>query len=151
MQSMPNDEVYLYNVLSSASYDLRQLQAIPVPQSSEEVRYRLVIGSKSYLQKNGVPLTPTEFALSQNYPNPFNPSTTIRYGLPSAGRVSIKIYNTLGQLVEDLVSAEQSGGWHEAVWNAHAASGVYFYRIEAVGLTDPNVRFTQVRKMMLVK
>ncbi len=151
MQSFPNDEVYLYNILSHASYDLKQLQTIPVPRSSEEMRFQLVIGSKAYLQKNGVPLRPAEYALSQNYPNPFNPSTTIRYAVPTASRVSVTIYNTLGQRVADLVSAEQAAGWHEAVWNARAASGVYFYRIEAVGLGTPNDRYTQVRKMMLLK
>ncbi len=94
---------------------------------------------------------PSSFSLAQNYPNPFNPSTNIRYGLPSSSRVSLKIYNILGQQVTDLVNTEQSAGWYETVWNANVASGLYFYRIDAVSTNDPNQRFTQLKKMLLLK
>ena len=91
------------------------------------------------------------FELSQNYPNPFNPSTTIRYGLPSSSRVSLKIFNILGQEIADLVNTEQSSGWHEIEWSPHAASGLYFYRIEAMSVHAPYDRFTQLKEMMLIK
>ncbi|MFA6542120.1 MAG: alpha/beta hydrolase fold domain-containing protein [Bacteroidota bacterium] len=94
---------------------------------------------------------PREFILEQNFPNPFNPATTIRYGLPSSGYVSLRIYNILGQQVADIVHSEQSAGVHETVWNAHAASGVYFYRIDVVSTSDPHQRFTQLKKMQLIK
>ncbi|MCK9408870.1 MAG: T9SS type A sorting domain-containing protein [Bacteriovoracaceae bacterium] len=94
---------------------------------------------------------PVGFMLEQNYPNPFNPSTTIRYGLPSSSRVSLKIFNILGQQVIDLVDAVQSAGWHEVVWNANVASGLYFYKIEAVNNSAPSKRFTEQRKMLYIK
>jgi len=94
---------------------------------------------------------PNEFLLSQNFPDPFNPSTTIRYSLPATSRVSLRIYNILGQQVANLVNSEQSAGWYETVWNANVASGLYFYRIDAVSTADPNQRFTQLKKMMLLK
>jgi hypothetical protein len=94
---------------------------------------------------------PITYYLSQNFPNPFNPITTIRYSMPVSSRVSIKIYNVLGQLIDDLVNTEQSAGWYETVWNANISSGLYFYRIDAVSTADPNQRFTQLKKMILLK
>lgn len=55
---------------------------------------------------------PTEFAIAQNYPNPFNPSTNINYSLPEASKVSIVVYDMLGQRVAQLVNAEKSAGYH---------------------------------------
>jgi len=94
---------------------------------------------------------PTHYSLAQNFPNPCNPSTTIRYSLPTSSRVSLKIFNILGQQIADLVNTEQSAGWYETVWNATVASGLYFYRIDAVSTSDPSQRFTQLKKMMLIK
>jgi hypothetical protein len=89
---------------------------------------------------------PTGFTLEQNYPNPFNPSTTIRYALPTAGKVKLQIYNVLGALVETLVDEERQAGQYTITWNAsNVASGVYFYR-----LTTEN-GLTKIRKMMLLK
>ena len=95
-----------------------------------------------------VPPSPT---LEQNFPNPFNPTTTIQYGLPTRSQVSLRIYNILGQRVVDLVNAEQAAGYQSVVWNANVASGIYFYRIEAVSLADPGKRFVDVKKMVLVR
>ena len=94
---------------------------------------------------------PKEYALSQNYPNPFNPTTTIRYGIPFASRIKLAIYNILGQMVVELVNNEQPAGTYETIWNAKVSSGLYFYRIEAVSTKDPNNRFFQVKKMLLLK
>ena len=57
---------------------------------------------------------PTQFSLYQNYPNPFNPSTTISYDLPTAGFVSLKIYDFLGREIKTLVDDyEQPGSYHK--------------------------------------
>jgi len=79
---------------------------------------------------------PVEITLEQNYPNPFNPSTTIRYGLPSASEVTLKIFNMLGHEVATLVSQHKPAGTHSATWNGtnhlgkQVASGIYFYRLQ---------------------
>ena len=85
------------------------------------------------------------FALEQNYPNPFNPSTTIRYQIPTAGIVTLKIYDVLGNEVATLVNEEKSAGSYEVNFNASSlASGIYFYKIQAGS-------FVQTKKMILLK
>jgi sugar lactone lactonase YvrE len=94
---------------------------------------------------------PTEYSLSQNYPNPFNPSTLIRYGLPKESFVRIVIYNSLGQMVRELILANQYAGFHEFIFKAgNMASGVYFYFLEAKAI-DGSKDYREIRKMMLVK
>jgi hypothetical protein len=100
---------------------------------------------------------PLAFELFQNYPNPFNPSTTIRYQLPIQSKVTIRLYNILGQNVRTLVDGIQEAGFKSAQWNGMSdaarlvASGVYFCRIEAHGVSDASKSFTQVRKMLLLR
>jgi hypothetical protein len=77
-----------------------------------------------------VPALPVETVLFQNYPNPFNPATTIRFGLPQKGYVSLSVFNTLGQQVASLVEGDRGAGYHEVRLDGSGlASGVYFYRI----------------------
>jgi len=97
------------------------------------------------------PTIAQNFTLSQNYPNPFNPSTTIRYSLPNRSTVRIVITNTLGQQVAVIENGEREAGVHEVEWHAHAASGIYFYRINAVSVNEPMTRFMQAKKMLLLK
>ncbi|MCF8240324.1 MAG: T9SS type A sorting domain-containing protein [Melioribacteraceae bacterium] len=75
---------------------------------------------------------PTDFQLKQNYPNPFNPTTTIQFAVAEQSPISIRIYNTLGQLVETLINREDmSAGTYSINWDAsRLASGVYFYTLE---------------------
>jgi len=88
---------------------------------------------------------PMDYNLSQNYPNPFNPVTTIRFNLPETNSVTLSIYNSLGEKVEDLIKEVKAAGTHTINFNAeYLPSGIYFYRLEA---ND----FTQIKKMILVK
>ncbi len=89
--------------------------------------------------------TPSDFSLEQNYPNPFNPTTTINFNIPSDQQVKINIYNSIGQLVTELVNKEYSAGNHAVEFNAaNLPSGVYIYRMEAKS-------FTATHKMVLMK
>ena len=87
---------------------------------------------------------PDAYSLSLNYPNPFNPSTTIRYDLPKAANVSLRIYNTLGQVVATLVDGRKEAGYYQVTWNANVPSGIYFYRLQAGN-------FVETKKMILLR
>ena len=99
---------------------------------------------------------PDRFALGANYPNPFNPATTIGFQLPvDAERVTLDIFDILGQRVRTLVDAPRQAGFHRMAWDSRddaghqIAAGVYFYRLEA--RAQSGERFEEVRKLLLLK
>lgn len=94
---------------------------------------------------------PEQYHLLQNYPNPFNPSTSIRYSIPEQSHVKVEIFNLLGQRVTTLVNESLTAGNYEVTWHATGASGMYVYRIEAVSLSNPENRFVDVKRMVLLK
>jgi hypothetical protein len=61
---------------------------------------------------------PTTYRLDQNYPNPFNPSTSIEFGVPHSGRVTLAVYNALGQLVGTLIDGDRLAGTYTVRWDA---------------------------------
>jgi hypothetical protein len=93
---------------------------------------------------------PTSYLLEQNYPNPFNPSTQIRFGVPQSERVSLTIYNMLGQKLATLIDGLMAAGSHVVTWNGRDArgvqlpSGVYFYTLRTSS-------FLASKKMLLLK
>lgn len=88
---------------------------------------------------------PKSFELHQNYPNPFNPSTTINFSVPKDGNVSIKVYDTKGELVKTLVNQRIITGKYSVEFDGSAlSSGIYFYTIEAAD-------FKETKKMIMVK
>ncbi|MBU1708120.1 T9SS type A sorting domain-containing protein [bacterium] len=93
---------------------------------------------------------PEVFALRQNYPNPFNPTCTIPFEISSRSRVTIAIYNVMGQQVKVLTDDIYSAGVHQIVWDGHnqlgspVGSGIYFYRMHAGD-------FVSTRKMILLR
>jgi hypothetical protein len=88
---------------------------------------------------------PNEFSLEQNYPNPFNPTTIIKYSIPMEERVTLKIYNSLGEEAATLIDEIKQAGYYQTIFDAaNLASGVYFYRIQAGN-------FLMVKKMIITK
>ncbi len=110
----------------------------------------LVLGNSPLTAIDAKPVVPLKFGLEQNYPNPFNPTTTIEYGIAKPERVSLEVYDVLGQHVATLVSGMLQAGNYSVVWNGangngvHVATGVYFYRLHAGS-------FISVKKMLLLK
>jgi subtilisin len=88
---------------------------------------------------------PTEYAIHDNYPNPFNPSTTIRYEIPEASRVSLVVYDIMGREVQRLVEGVVEQGYYTATWEGRnksgspVASGIYIYRFTALPLSDAGI------------
>ena len=102
------------------------------------------IGDKMTDAENSETL-PTTFELSQNYPNPFNPTTQIRYSVKENSVVTIKVYNTLGQQVAELVNESKNPGVYTVNFDASKlASGVYIYQMNAGS-------FSAAKKLMLLK
>jgi hypothetical protein len=112
-------------------------------------------GSDIWLAKFGetptrVVGTPGHSLAVSAYPNPFNPQTTIRYDVPSAGRVVVSVYDAMGARVATLVDRHRAAGSYTAEWEgrdergAAVSSGVYFVRVEFGGRT-------MTRKLELVK
>ncbi len=91
---------------------------------------------------------PDNFFLHQNYPNPFNPSTIISYSLPAASNVTLKVFNTLGEVAATLIDNEwKEAGYHNyqfPIINYQLPSGVYFYQLQAG-------EFSQTRKFTFIK
>ncbi len=88
---------------------------------------------------------PADFTLKQNYPNPFNPSTSIEFTIPESSQVLLKVYDASGREVAGLINKNMSAGNYRYDFNAlNLASGVYFYRLTAGGMT-------QTKKMMLLR
>ena len=93
---------------------------------------------------------PVEFSISQNYPNPFNPSTTIKFSLAADAKVTVDIFNLLGEKVVSLIDGEYSAGKHVVNFDASMlSSGTYFYVMNAAG--KDGTRFSSTKKMILMK
>jgi hypothetical protein len=96
------------------------------------------------------PLVPTKYQLYQNYPNPFNPNTEIKFDLPEAVRVELKVFNILGQEVAKLVDEVRPAGAYTINWDSKSASGVsvasglYVYQLKAG-------KFSDAKKMVLIR
>lgn len=90
-------------------------------------------------------IIPSKFELSQNYPNPFNPSTKIKYSVPKASRITLNIFNALGQKVVEIVDQQQNPGKYQITFDASSlASGLYFYTLKTNEISI-------TKKMMLLK
>ena len=130
---MPVDLMYVYTDFGSP----------PNPLSARDQLLKDVL---FYLEVLVPPIGPVLPGLpgitfqTSNYPNPFNPSTTIKYSMPTAGHLKLRIYDVRGQLVKTLVDGVRpAGAGQTVVWDgtdergSTAASGVYFYEARALG------------------
>ena len=87
----------------------------------------------------------SNYKLYNNYPNPFNPTTQIKFELPKAEQVELKVYDNLGREVVTLVNEQKPAGSYEIEFNAsNLSNGVYFYELRAGDFRD-------VKKLVLLK
>ena len=102
-------------------------------------------GKYEYSKEIEVEVVPKEINLLQNYPNPFNPVTEIRFTLPEAAKVTLKVYNIIGQEVASLINGIEEAGFHSVKFGGSSLpSGTYIYRLQTGG-------FVQTKKMLLLK
>ena len=95
---------------------------------------------------NNSGIIPTEYKLEQNFPNPFNPSTTIKFSIPTASHVTLKVYNALGKEIASILDDFRQAGEYSEGFAATSGltSGIYFYKLTAGDFTD-------TKKMLMIK
>ncbi|MHB1688625.1 MAG: LamG-like jellyroll fold domain-containing protein [Ignavibacteriaceae bacterium] len=136
-QMLPTDQNYNFN---GTLDDIRIFNYALSPQQILNLYNFNTTGI--LLQTNFVP---QENSLMQNYPNPFNPSTKIYFTLNHGSKISLNIYNTLGQRVAVLADGYYIAGSHSINWEADRfSSGVYYYELKI-----DSQRF--IKKMILLK
>ncbi len=152
--AVPKDlRVVLVDEATKITHDLRTetALAVRVPDDYPSRYLTVLVGNEFFISQNtaGLPAVPTTFALEQNYPNPFNPSTTIRYQLPVAGRVTLAVYDLLGRAALVLEENKvREPGYYEIVADMKTlGSGVYFYRLRL----NSEHAFQATRKMLHVQ
>ncbi len=123
--------------------------AVAVGSTGTEMLANMQLAQQKYNQLTSVESDlnniPLDFTLEQNYPNPFNPTTKISFGLPQRSNAVLKVFNTLGQEVAELVNESLEAGTHSYNFDASKlTSGVYIYSLQ----TDAGVIS---KKMTLVK
>ncbi|MGH7596996.1 MAG: cohesin domain-containing protein [bacterium] len=110
----------------------------------------LTISNTTGIDSKGETSAPTSYRLLQNHPNPFNAGTLIKYEIPQAGPVSLKIYNLAGQEILEMVNAVQQPGRYQINWNGRngqgkiVPSGIYVFKLLVNG-------FEETRKMTFMK
>jgi hypothetical protein len=88
---------------------------------------------------------PKQYSISDGYPNPFNPSTRLNITLPKESKVTVIVYNTLGETIRTLVDEVMPAGFHNLYLNLpNAASGTYLVRFTADN-------YIQTKKIILMK
>lgn len=131
-----NGDGFFYDVAGNLLY----IQTSTVPESLYRIAVEGIV-----LAVGGGGKVPQGFTLDQNYPNPFNPSTTIRFSLPHAANVSLKVFDVLGREVATLVSGGLDAGVHTSAWQTGTiSSGIYFYQLRAGG-------YVETKKMLLLR
>jgi hypothetical protein len=146
-------EVWLMDDAVRIMQNLRETNYYAVAGSEQPKQLKLLVGQHGFVDEKlaEAQAIPTTYELSQNFPNPFNPVTTIRYGLPKAERVTLKVYNLLGEEVALIMNDElRTAGYHAAIWDGRdqngraVTSGVYIYRMRAGS-------FSSTKKLTLLK
>jgi hypothetical protein len=129
----------IYNAIDSTTGYEKNLFQIVDPVTGNFIQSILL------KTENEISFVPKNYILYQNYPNPFNSITKLRYFVPEAGNISIKIYDILGREIETLVSEYQNAGEYEITFNSNELpSGIYIYVLTSN-------KITLARKMTLIK
>ena len=123
--------------------DMRTVESLEII-GTESSHFEILFSTTLGIGSSESPV-PADYTLYQNTPNPFNPVTRIKYYLPEAGKVTITVFNIMGEEVAQLADGLKSPGYHTVNFNAERlTSGVYFYRLETDAVTD-------MKKMVFLK
>ena len=144
------DQAYCYMSLATGGAKALPNISIKTPDFDSYMKFLAELTSSSGSPSQNVRSTPQVLRIESNYPNPFNPQTTIRFSVPSDGKVQVTVYNIKGQKVKQLLNEQIVAGRHSVTWNGcdtngrSVSSGLYFAKIE-----QGNKH--RIHKMMLLK
>ncbi|HET7152915.1 MAG TPA: FlgD immunoglobulin-like domain containing protein, partial [Candidatus Kapabacteria bacterium] len=139
-----NSQIIPGNGTSAQSHDYSYNDQHVVMGTTYQYRLRQVDNDGAVHYSNTIEVTtpPADYMLAQNYPNPFNASTQISYALPTAGNVTVKVYDMVGHEIKTLVDGyQQANGQYNIAWDGTnnegtaVPSGSYLYKMEANGHT----------------
>ena len=157
--AVPSTEPTTPDLTSSDGSDLSDAGTVAMRNGSASSRPSLIIDgiriSTNWAGivtaiKNISSTTASDFHLSQNYPNPFNPSTKINFSIPTNGFVTLKVYNSIGQEVNNLVNGKMNKGVYETEFDgSNLNSGVYFYTLRFTN--SDGQFFFDTKKLLLIK
>ena len=153
--SVSNTKYWGYSAYDDSYYDLVPEGSFVSPWSLAGGKTAIVIRSdRIYAFTPGAVTTVEEnsnsfvntFSLSQNYPNPFNPGTTISWQLPVSSKVTLKVFDILGNEIETIVDGYYDAGSHSTLYiiNSTLSSGVYFYQLKSG-------KYVKTKKMVFIK
>ncbi|GJQ62589.1 MAG: hypothetical protein SCALA702_16420 [Melioribacteraceae bacterium] len=137
-QSVADSITYTYYTYQDSSLSFEKDSTVK-NESDQAVNIRVLewTGPNGLSDGGYAFVTPDDYKLDQNYPNPFNPTTTINFTLPVDKRISLKVYDILGNEVKTLINNEEMAeGTHQAAWNGtnnagvKVASGTYIYTLK---------------------
>ena len=142
------EDLWIFFYSDSAGYDGNGITNVIVDTSMNKIYAEvihfsdLVITSRDYDGSTGVGMdfqVPSQFRLFKNYPNPFNPETIIRFeqANKTAQRVTVTVYNLLGQKVRTLLEDNCEPGIHSLKWDGRdedgklLGSGIFIYQLKS--------------------
>ena len=147
----PQNQAVLVNMANTSPVDMRGSNVYAYQSTSTKMQFKLIIGTKEYVDGEKAKLTPQAYELAQNFPNPFNPSTTISYTVPAGTDVRLEILSVIGQRVRVLDEGYRTAAAYSVVWDGKdenkqtVSSGVYFCRLVAGG------NLIRTRKLVLLR
>ncbi|MBK7107389.1 MAG: S8 family serine peptidase [Ignavibacteriae bacterium] len=123
--------------------DISKIMSNTISYRLKEINIDGTITYSSVVEVTGV--IPLTYRLDQNYPNPFNPTTKISYTIPKQSKVTLTIYDILGNKIKTLVDKIEMPGIYNVIWDGNGySSGIYFYRIQCD-------KYLETKKMLLLR
>jgi len=145
------NQVILVGEYESTPIDMRKDNSYTFTPAADRMKFRLITGKQTFVEKELGKLAPQAYELAQNFPNPFNSTTAISVKLPEDSQIRLEIYSTLGQRIAELASGRYTRGVHTFRWQGTdeagraVATGVYFYRLTY------GTNLVQSKKMIIAK
>lgn len=150
-----NLQFQLYDCNRNQTIDMEKTSDYRFSRLNQEASspFQILVGSSEFIERQVAEIQsrlPNEFCLFQNYPNPFNSTTQIRFQLPLAENVSLRILNVMGREVRTLINEQRPSGSYEVLWDGkdnqgnEAGTGVYWCVFQAG-------RYVESRKVLVLK